>query len=450
MPSRNFDMVRQALEDLNPVERNINELQYYQKYLNHPNHSEDLCASVQRTIEDLDSLHGQLVYALEVYGNRYQETDAQLARANHPDASENVETGETFAYVSAPEHQKGFWEKTWNQIVLGDFSDDVTWLGSVASIALAFTAADAPMDFRDMLGSAQKGEWGWAVVNGISLLPVVGVVGEIGSIAKKTGKAAKALDNTAEAAQTGKQILKNVDNMGQAGEQVAKSLDDVGQAGEQVAKSLDDVWQTGEQVAKQGDEASDLSKAGKSADDVAETATKQLKYDINKLKEHCEPSELKYSTSGKPRGNLDGAHNQQYFKNFSEEAGAINVKNITEEKTYLELGVDEEYLKQFKESGFSVYEYQLPRRGKGGILPPIEQRTYKDGFSKTVYNPDIISTDDYIKRGLEAANDALSHGGIYGHRWEGLDSQGIKWVGYFDDKWEMSTLFPTLKWPQRR
>lgn len=204
MVTRNLIKVQEVLDNLNPVQRNINELKYYKKKLKSPNHSNSLCASVCSMIDDLVIQHGEVVDALILYGNTYQGLDESLAVSNNPDY-ESTGVCLNFSYVNAPEHEKGFWEKTWNQIILGDFSDDSTWLGSVAGIAAAFFGVDAPMDIRDLSANVSKGEWGWAVVSAVSLLPIVGVFGKGG---KTVSKGAKALDTATEIIDTGSTTVK--------------------------------------------------------------------------------------------------------------------------------------------------------------------------------------------------------------------------------------------------
>lgn len=64
-------------------------------------------------------------------------------------------------------------------------------------------------------------------------------------------------------------------------------------------------------------------------------------------------------------------------------------------------------------------------------------------FRKTIYDPNIICDDEYIRRGVEAANDALqtSDTGIMPREWFGKDSKGITWHGYFEDG-ELTSFFP--------
>lgn len=64
-------------------------------------------------------------------------------------------------------------------------------------------------------------------------------------------------------------------------------------------------------------------------------------------------------------------------------------------------------------------------------------------FDKTVYDPKLISDEDFIKRGKEAVNNASSKG-VLGREWEGYDGQGIKWRGYTDKDGAVTSFYPEL------
>ncbi|MEK4162996.1 T7SS effector LXG polymorphic toxin [Bacillus sp. FSL W8-0672] len=96
---------------------------------------------------------------------------------------------------------------------------------------------------------------------------------------------------------------------------------------------------------------------------------------------------------------------------------------------------------------------------KHDALPGVEKITYqvpsldaKTGqkigwkakpFDKTVYDPKLISDEDFIKRGKEAVNNASSKG-VLGREWEGYDGQGIKWRGYTDKDGAVTSFYPEL------
>jgi len=56
-----------------------------------------------------------------------------------------------------------------------------------------------------------------------------------------------------------------------------------------------------------------------------------------------------------------------------------------------------------------------------------------------------ISDDEFISRGIEAANDALANSsdGTLPREWTGIDSEGIMWRGYFEDG-EMTSFYPQI------
>lgn len=242
MVTRNLGKVQEALDALNPVQRNINELKYLKKELNSPNHSSSLCSSVRSIIDTLTQQHSEVVNALILYGNTYQCMDERLAKSNSPDY-QSTGVSLDFSYVSAPEHQKGFWEKTWNQIILGDFSDDSTWLGGTVSIGAAIFGVDAPMDVRDITANVSKGEWGWAIVSGISLLPIVGAFCKGGEVVAKGAKAADtAVDILDASSTTAKQSSNIIDASSTTIKQSGNIIDSTYTIGGKTYKTVDGVF----------------------------------------------------------------------------------------------------------------------------------------------------------------------------------------------------------------
>jgi hypothetical protein len=83
----------------------------------------------------------------------------------------------------------------------------------------------------------------------------------------------------------------------------------------------------------------------------------------------------------------------------------------------------------------------MPKRDKTGKpTGEYQSRTH----DKTVYDPVKISTNKYIKWGLEAANNAAkkSSSGKLGREWTGTDSNGVKWHGYCDDSGNITSFYP--------
>lgn len=212
MPNRDLNRIQEALNALTEVQRNINELYYYKKYLNKSNHSVSACSSVKTTIDGLKQKHVDVVNALLFYGGSYQNADESLAGANNPDY-QCSEPAYEFTYTSAPEHQKSGWEKFWNQIILGEFSEDVTWEGTFGSIAVSIVAGifgvDAPLDIRDAAGNISKGEWGWALLDIAFLLPVVGAFKAF----KYGDEVAGLAKHSDEFIEMGATVTKNSDNI---------------------------------------------------------------------------------------------------------------------------------------------------------------------------------------------------------------------------------------------
>lgn len=84
--------------------------------------------------------------------------------------------------------------------------------------------------------------------------------------------------------------------------------------------------------------------------------------------------------------------------------------------------------------GIEIIEYQMPKLDKTGTPIPGEYQTGKPK-RKTVYDPSVFSTEEYLRRGVEAANNASEQysEGTLPREWSGYDSQGIKWRGYYEN-----------------
>ncbi|EJT4732001.1 EndoU domain-containing protein [Listeria monocytogenes] len=82
--------------------------------------------------------------------------------------------------------------------------------------------------------------------------------------------------------------------------------------------------------------------------------------------------------------------------------------------------------------GVSVVEYRIPELDvKGNPTGRYKKTIYK----KTIYDSKVISDEEYINRGLEAANNATSNldDGSLPREWTGKDNTGKTWRGYYED-----------------
>ena len=143
------------------------------------------------------------------------------------------------------------------------------------------------------------------------------------------------------------------------------------------------------------------------------------KYQITKeLEEHI----TQVDTSVPRKRGIGGAHNKEEFlKN--------NIEIVSSQQ---HSGIQ----------GIEIIEYQMPKLDKTGTAIPGE---YQGGTPKikTVYDPKSISTEMYLNRGIEAANNAAEKyvDGNLPREWTGKDIQGVIWRGYCEDG-KITLMFP--------
>ena len=133
------------------------------------------------------------------------------------------------------------------------------------------------------------------------------------------------------------------------------------------------------------------------------------RYNIDdELRNHIELIDV---TVSRKRG-IGGAHNKEEFLK--------NDIQIVKSTPHSEI------------DGVEIIEYQMQKLDKTGVAIPGQ---YQTGIPKvkTIYDPNIISTDEYLQRGLDAANNAAKYcvDGILPKEWVGFDKKGVKWRGYY-------------------
>jgi hypothetical protein len=74
----------------------------------------------------------------------------------------------------------------------------------------------------------------------------------------------------------------------------------------------------------------------------------------------------------------------------------------------------------------------------------VEPRSYRDGNwdPKTVYDTDVLSTDQIMEWGEEAMQNIVE---TKGDRVTGISSNGLRYVGYIDDDGQIKSFYPEFK-----
>lgn len=169
------------------------------------------------------------------------------------------------------------------------------------------------------------------------------------------------------------------------------------------------------------DVGSNVSTSASSALFENDDTTVQLYQATEALKNHIENAET--SQSGK--SGIKGAHNKD---NFLHEVNRIGAK-ITGSTPNSQI------------DGIEQISYKMPKKDKFG-KPTGEFKTQT--FKKTAYDPTKISTDEYIERGLQAANNSArkSKPGKLDREWSGTDNKGVNWHGYCDENGNITSFYP--------
>ncbi|WP_198406337.1 LysM peptidoglycan-binding domain-containing protein [Delftia acidovorans] len=116
---------------------------------------------------------------------------------------------------------------------------------------------------------------------------------------------------------------------------------------------------------------------------------------------------------------IGGAHNVEEFMKYSDEFRTVNVRNHP--------AVD----------GIKTIEYQLRAKDPAGSY----LKEYREKiFEKTVFDPSIISPQDFLSLGRQAAAQAQSLGPL-NRTWTGTAPNGLKFMGYLDNHGAVRSFF---------
>lgn len=139
------------------------------------------------------------------------------------------------------------------------------------------------------------------------------------------------------------------------------------------------------------------------------------------LRNHIENADI----SGSGKAGIKGGHKKDNFLQAVADVGAKIVGSVANSQL----------------DGVEKISYKMPKKDRQGLPTTEFQSSTK---TKTVYDSNKISTDQYLKQGLEAANNAAKNSstGKLGHEWSGTDNSGIKWHGYCDDSGNITSFYP--------
>ena len=162
----------------------------------------------------------------------------------------------------------------------------------------------------------------------------------------------------------------------------------------------------------------------------AKQAETSPKAETKKSKEYTETTSLNNhivnpEPSDSGRQGIKGAHHKG---NFMSEVERIGAKTIGTTKNSQMDGVEK-------------ISYKMPKKDKTGApTGEYQSKTHH----KTVYDPSVISSNHYIQRGLEAANNAANHSptGRLAREWTGTDNRGVRWHGYCDADGNITSFYP--------
>ncbi len=149
------------------------------------------------------------------------------------------------AAVEAANREKSYLERSLNQILLGNYTEDVTLAGTAGQIGLGLLGLDLPADIRDLsydLTRLKSTPWWQTGLDALAFLPVAGGL----KYADETADGIKAANRAAEAAEGAADAAKTGGRTAESGEELIRAARQAGlQAGQAVA-ALEDGSKTAE------------------------------------------------------------------------------------------------------------------------------------------------------------------------------------------------------------
>ncbi|MEA4933604.1 MAG: hypothetical protein VB071_08530 [Lawsonibacter sp.] len=175
----------------------------------------------------------------------YEMATADTSERNRPNPAYSGNESSIYALKptdGAGETGKDYAEKSLNQILLGNYTDDVTLLGTAGQIALGLTGLDFAADARDIIHDVTNWEWtpghvGQTLLDAIGFIPGIGVVKNVDEVAELLKGVVKNADevaavlkgllgSTSEAARVVKDVFGSTDEAASAFKRIFGNADE--------------------------------------------------------------------------------------------------------------------------------------------------------------------------------------------------------------------------------
>ncbi len=174
---------------------------------------------------------------------------------------------------AAANGEKGYFEKSLNQMLLGNYTDDVTALGTAGQVLLGLAGLDTPADIRDLTYDLTNWEWtpghvGQTLLDAVGFLPGIGVLKN----ADEAAAILKGVLGSTAAAAAAKGLFKSADELGAAIKSGVKNADEAGTVLKSLLGYTDEAAGVLEGAVKNTDEATEvLEGLAKNTDEAADT-----------------------------------------------------------------------------------------------------------------------------------------------------------------------------------
>ncbi len=130
----------------------------------------------------------------------------------------------------ATDFNNEIYEQAWNQIVYGNYSEDVTIIGMMGQVAVGLTGLDFAADIRDVWYDLTHWEWSWGhagqlALDGIGLVPLIGAVkygDEVGTLLRNGNRLSNVVESSTD---VGNAVLRSRDEIVEMAQRLIQQAD---------------------------------------------------------------------------------------------------------------------------------------------------------------------------------------------------------------------------------